>query len=262
MPNSFISSSRARPGRHGVSVHQSPSSGHAGAKSEGFFASWRVFQTTKIYDVLCAGPLILWYGSSAGSLMPALFAKLETTDVKKIDIAFVLSVLAQTAGIALIVLALIFLLLRRPAKGKAKGVMPRLAAIAGTYLGVAVVWLPPHPMGLMLSFLSLTLILCGVAFAIFSLLHLGRSFSLMAEARRLVTDGPYSRIRHPLYLGEAISMLGLTLQYLSPLALGILVLQFAFQLLRMKNEENVLSMLFPEYEGYRARTARLLPGLY
>jgi protein-S-isoprenylcysteine O-methyltransferase Ste14 len=243
-------------------VHQSPYSDRATTSSDGFATSWRVFQSTKTYDVLCAAPLIAWYGSSAGRLLPALFEKLESADVHTIDIAFVLSVLAQTAGIALILLALIFLLVRRPAVGRAKGALPRIAAIAGTYLGVAVVWLPPHSMGLMLSFLSLTLILSGVAFAIFALLHLGRSFSLMAEARRLVTDGPYSRIRHPLYLGEAISMLGLTLQYLSPLALGILLLQFAFQLWRMKNEEAVLASQFAEYESYRTRTARLLPGLY
>ena len=243
-------------------MHQSPPTVRATARGEGFAASWHVFQFTKIYDVLCAAPLIIWYGLSAGRLMPALFAKFDSADIHTIDIAFVLSVLAQTAGVALILLALTFLLVRRPAKGKAKGVLPRIAAVGGTYLGMAVVWLPPHPMGLMLSFLSLTLILCGVAFAIFALLHLGRSFSLMAEARRLVTDGPYSSIRHPLYLGEAISMLGLTLQYLSPLALGILLLQFAFQLWRMKNEENVLASLFPEYESYRTRTARLLPGVY
>jgi protein-S-isoprenylcysteine O-methyltransferase Ste14 len=243
-------------------MHQSQPSDGAAATNGGFVASWRVFQSTKTYDVLCAAPLILWYSSSAGRLTPALFTKLETADLHTIDIAFVLSVLARTAGIAFIMLALLFLLLRRPVKGKAKGALPRIAAMAGAYLGLAVVWLPPQPMGLMLSFLSLTLIVCGVVFAIFALLHLGRSFSLMAEARRLVTDGPYSSIRHPLYLGEAISLLGLTLQYLSPLALGILVLQFVFQLWRMKNEETVLTSLFPEYESYRTRTARLLPGLY
>jgi len=57
-------------------------------------------------------------------------------------------------------------------------------------------------------------------------------------------------------------MLGLTLQYLSPLALGILLLQLVFQLWRMKNEEAILASLFPEYESYRMQTARLLPGLY
>jgi protein-S-isoprenylcysteine O-methyltransferase Ste14 len=35
-----------------------------------------------------------------------------------------------------------------------------------------------------------------------------------------------------------------------------------FQFERMKNEELVLMALFPEYEAYRLRTARLVPGLY
>jgi protein-S-isoprenylcysteine O-methyltransferase Ste14 len=84
----------------------------------------------------------------------------------------------------------------------------------------------------------------------------------MAEGRQLITNGPYARIRHPLYLGEALSFLGLTLQYLSPLAVSIFVVQIGFQLVRMRNEEAVLASLFPEYESYKRRTARLVPGLY
>jgi len=225
-------------------------------------SGWRLFQSTKAYDGLAATPLVLWYASSAGGLIPALARQLENADLERAGPAFVVSVLAQTAAIALILLALVFLLLRRPAKARAQGAFPRFAAIAGTYLGVAVVWLPAHPMGFALSMLSLLLILAGAGFAIFALLHLGRSFSLMAEARRLVTDGPYARIRHPLYLGEALSMLGLTLQYSSPLAFAILALQWMFQFERMKNEELVLLALFPEYEAYRLRTARLVPGFY
>ena len=243
-------------------MNRSSSSARAVLTRERLFPLWRTFQATKAYDVLAAAPLILWYGSSAGHLIPALAARLESADVNALGFTFVVSVLAQTAGIALILLALVFLLLRGPAKAKAKGVMPRITAIAGTYLGVAVVWLPAHPAGLTLSLLSLLLMLGGVGFASFALLHLGRSFSLMAEARRLVTNGPYGIIRHPLYLGEAVSMLGLTLQYLSPLAFGIMALQFFFQFERMKNEERVLTSLFPEYEPYRVRTARLIPGLY
>src|SRR5205085_10247731 len=134
-----------------------------------------------------------------------------------------------------------------------------LMALCGKYLGVAVVWLPPQPMGIGLSLLSLGFLLGGLGFCAFSMAHLGRSFSLMAEARRLVTDGPYALIRHPLYLGEAISTFGLTLQYSSPLAFSIMALQFALQFQRMKNEEEVLARQFAEYEGYRLRTARILP---
>jgi len=84
----------------------------------------------------------------------------------------------------------------------------------------------------------------------------------MAEARKLVTDGPYARIRHPLYLGEAISIVGLMLQYLSPVAVAIVGVQLSFQLLRMKNEELILTRIYPEYDAYKSRTARLLPGVY
>jgi protein-S-isoprenylcysteine O-methyltransferase Ste14 len=69
-------------------------------------------------------------------------------------------------------------------------------------------------------------------------------------------------IRHPLYLGEAVALAGVTLQFLSPWALALLALQCIFQLERMKNEELVLSRAFPDYQDYAARTARLLPGLY
>ena len=149
-----------------------------------------------------------------------------------------------------------------PPKAKAKGLTPRLAALGGTYLTAALVWLPRYEMGFALSLLSLALILGGTGFAIFSLLHLGRSFSLMAEARMLVTGGPYAYVRHPLYLAEAVSVLGLMLQYLSPLAVAIVALQFAVQLARMRNEETVLSALFPDYADYRLRTHRVLPGLH
>jgi protein-S-isoprenylcysteine O-methyltransferase Ste14 len=49
---------------------------------------------------------------------------------------------------------------------------------------------------------------------------------------------------------------------LSPLGVSIVALQLAFQLQRIKNEEQVLGSLFPEYETYRLHTVRLLPGLY
>jgi protein-S-isoprenylcysteine O-methyltransferase Ste14 len=57
-------------------------------------------------------------------------------------------------------------------------------------------------------------------------------------------------------------MVGVALQYLSGWSLLLLGLLCVFQLLRMKNEERVLSQVFPEYGDYMARTARLVPGVY
>ena len=225
-------------------------------------AAWRSFQTTKLYDAMAASPLIIIFGVSATHPASTLWSSLEQASLLSFDAVAAISVLRQAVALVLIILLMMFLLLRNPAKAKAKGLMPRLAAFFGTYLGVSVVWLPLQPMGFGLSLLSLLLMLGGAAFSIYSIVHLGRSFSVMAEARRLVTDGPYARIRHPLYLGEGLSFFGLMLQYLSPLAIAIFALQVGFQLLRMRNEENVLAGMFPEYEAYKLRTARVVPGVY
>lgn len=219
-------------------------------------------ENSKAYDVMAATPVILWYGLSVLQVIPAILQKLQNANLRDIDLTFAFSLMAQIAGVFFILLVFVFLIVRSPAKRKAEGFMPRIMALGGTYFGVTVVWLPPQPMNVGLSLISLGCILGGVLFSVFSLAHLGRSFSLMAEARRLVTDGPYASIRHPLYLGEAISMFGLTLQFRSPLAFLFMALQFAFQFQRMKNEEEVLARQFAEYDSYRLRTARILPGIY
>ena len=224
--------------------------------------AWRDLQATKLYDVLAATPLVIIYGASVMRIAPALIGDLQRINVNSIDAIFAVSLLREIASVAFVLLALTFLLIRRRPQAKSKGWLPRFAAIAGTYLGIAVVWLPLQPIGVALSLVSITLIIGGLGVSIYALLHLGRSFSLMAEARNLVTDGPYARIRHPLYLGEALSMVGLMLQYISPLAVLVVCVQLGFQLLRMKNEELILGSMYPEYEPYRLRTARLVPGVY
>jgi protein-S-isoprenylcysteine O-methyltransferase Ste14 len=85
---------------------------------------------------------------------------------------------------------------------------------------------------------------------------------MMAEARRLVTSGPYRFVRHPLYLAEELAIIGISMQFFSLSTALVLAVQIAFQLRRMYNEEAVLAESFPEYAAYQQRTARLLPGIY
>jgi protein-S-isoprenylcysteine O-methyltransferase Ste14 len=85
---------------------------------------------------------------------------------------------------------------------------------------------------------------------------------MMAEARRLVTSGPYRFVRHPLYLAEELAIIGISMQFFSLSTAFVLAVQIAFQLRRMRNEEAVLTESFAEYAAYRQRTARLLPGIY
>jgi len=95
-----------------------------------------------------------------------------------------------------------------------------------------------------------------------ALCQLGRSFSVMAESRQLVTSGPYRFLRHPLYLTEEIAIIGLFMQFVSLWTALFLAVHVAIQLRRIHNEETVLSAKFPEYAAYKRNTSRLIPGIY
>jgi len=149
---------------------------------------------------------------------------------------------------------------------KAKGIEPRISALLGTFLCTALAFLPKADLGPVLSVTSTVLIITGASLSFVVLRWLGKSFSILAEARRLVTDGPYRVVRHPLYICEGIAVLGVTLQVISPLAVSLVIAIALVQYRRMINEEAILNSAFPEYRAYAARTPLVFPtglaGLY
>lgn len=216
----------------------------------------------KAYDLFAAMPLIVWYGFSTVGRFGVIADDLSRFDLSRPDPALAIDVLAKLSGTLLALLFVVFLFMRRPPVAGARGFGPRLAAVLGAYLSVGILFLPMRENPMWLNLVSTLVILGGVGFAALSLSHLGRSISLMAEARALVTTGPYARIRHPLYLGEQIAIFGLLLQYLSPAAFLVVAVQCACQFYRMGFEEQVLEETFPDYAAYREKTWRLLPGVY
>ena len=158
-----------------------------------------------------------------------------------------------------------YLTLRRDGpRAKAAGWQPRVSALIGTNLiFISMFFLPPRTdLGLAEHLLSAGLMLAGNVLCVYVLSHLGRSFSIMAEARKLVSDGPYRVVRHPLYLAEQIAILGIFIQYASVYAAIIVIIHFLFQIRRMLNEEKLLYSSFPEYEKYMLKTARLVPAIW
>jgi protein-S-isoprenylcysteine O-methyltransferase Ste14 len=142
---------------------------------------------------------------------------------------------------------------------KAAGIEPRLSALLGTFLLVSLAVLPraePPPIALAISS---ALIVVGMSASFIVLRWLGKSFSIMPEARRLVTQGPYAVVRHPLYICEEIAVIGAFIQVISPVAFVIVVIHALFQVRRMLNEEEILKATFDDYESYAARTPRLIP---
>ena len=147
---------------------------------------------------------------------------------------------------------------------QAPGRLARIAAVLGTWLFLlGTPFLTRRDdLGPGMLLLSAALILAGDILAVVILRKLGRSFSIMAEARKLVTHGPYSVVRHPLYAAEQLAILGALIQFASVEAVILVAVQFSFQLIRMRNEEAVLMRSFPEYADYMLRTPRLIPGIW
>jgi len=217
---------------------------------------------TKAYDLLAAAPVAVLFAINAASALQLLAERTREFLVHP-NTTIGLTIVSRTAVMLFALAAIGLLLMRSPPSASARGIGPRIASLLGTYVSVAIVLvLPPATLPDFAVALSAILILSGMGFSLYSILFLGRSFSLIAEARQLVTTGPYTRIRHPLYVGEELAVVGGTILYISPLALGLLTLQIACQFYRMECEETVLEDAFPEYRSYKARTARLIPGVY
>jgi protein-S-isoprenylcysteine O-methyltransferase Ste14 len=113
---------------------------------------------------------------------------------------------------------------------------------------------------------SASLMLCGELIALVSAIwvfaaaiNLGRSFGVLPEARELVTEGLYSRIRHPIYLGEFGMFAGLLIA--APTAMNVVAMSLFIlgQAVRVRLEEAALLRAFPEYAEYAAITPRFIP---
>jgi len=102
---------------------------------------------------------------------------------------------------------------------------------------------------------------CGVMLALYSLSYLRNRFSIVPEARGLVTTGPYRFVRHPIYLGEIIAGFGLVMPTLFSLHALVLTIFVIAQLTRTYYEERMLRRVYPTYEDYAQGTRRLIPFL-
>ena len=168
---------------------------------------------------------------------------------------------AGAAGLTFQILIIVLTLIRLPAKDAAAGWEPRMSAIAGSFLMLCVIALPPSTLSVDWKMLAAVVSTIGVLLSLYCVWWLGRSFSVMATARKLVTAGPYSIVRHPLYASETVALLGMVIANFSLGALALGLVALAFQFRRMVNEEGVLSAALPEYKAYAARVPFIFPRL-
>ena len=209
-------------------------------------------------------PLVLWSILLASELLSVarLSGQLAREGSKE---GLVLELANHALTLAFFVLVLAAYMTRRRARSAARGfrerILPMVVFLASP-AGIAAFHLYPPARQFNADRAGVLLGVAGLVLSLWALAHLRRSFSILAEARQVVASGPYRFVRHPLYLGEAITMLGLCLKIGAYSAVAFWAVVNGFQLVRARIEEEKLSREFAEYRAYRERTRFILPGIY
>jgi protein-S-isoprenylcysteine O-methyltransferase Ste14 len=111
---------------------------------------------------------------------------------------------------------------------------------------------------------GVVLLLAGLGFAVWARIYLGRNWGMPMsekEAPELVTSGPYRLVRHPIYSGLLLAILGTALATNLYWLVVLLVIGIYF-VYSARVEERLLTASFPDaYAGYVARTKMLIPFL-
>jgi len=119
--------------------------------------------------------------------------------------------------------------------------------------------------GPVLQGVGLALWVAGLALAVWARLYLGRNWGMPMTRREdpdLVTTGPYRFIRHPIYTGIILAMIGtaLAISLFGLIVVAVVAALFAYSASR---EERFLAEEFPAaFPDYQARTKLLIPFVF
>lgn len=113
-----------------------------------------------------------------------------------------------------------------------------------------------------LQALGVILLASGLGFAVWARIYLGRNWGMpmtQKDEPELVTSGPYQFVRHPIYSGILLAMLGTSLATNIYWLIAAAVAG-AYFIYSARVEERFMASSFPTtYPSYRARTKMLIP---
>jgi protein-S-isoprenylcysteine O-methyltransferase Ste14 len=103
----------------------------------------------------------------------------------------------------------------------------------------------------------------GIALAVWARVILGRNWSAsvtIKQNHRLIRTGPYSVVRHPIYSGLLLALLGTALDVGEVRGMAAVGIALLIWILKSRAEERFMVEQFgQEYEAYRGRTRALVP---
>lgn len=173
----------------------------------------------------------------------------------------VLFLVQQLLALAYFTMLIVLYTVRLPRRGTDRRAYVIFIAFSGTFAAIGASFLPGGTRRDALLPVADVLATLGLAYSVWGLAYLRRSFSIIPEARRLVTGGPYRLSRHPVYLGEIATAIGVNLATAGPLSALAVLYFIACEVLRIRWEERVLERAFPaDYPAYAGRVPRYLPN--
>jgi protein-S-isoprenylcysteine O-methyltransferase Ste14 len=215
-------------------------------------------------------PASYWRDLVFGRLLPSLFFSLFLARQlilvggglhgirQASDLLFLVQ---QLLALGYFTMLVVLYAVRLPQRGTDHRLLVIFIAFSGTFSAIGASFLPGGMRREGLVLFADLLATAGLAYSVWGLAYLRRSFSIIPEARRLVTGGPYALSRHPVYLGEIATAVGVNLAtggWLSALAVAYFIV---CEVLRMGWEERVLANAFPaNYPEYARRVPRYLPN--
>jgi len=144
-----------------------------------------------------------------------------------------------------------------------------IAILFGISLGVLFMYNYnlPFSKNLSVPYIGLVVIILGIIIRLFAILSLKKSFTVDVSVKtnqKIITKGIYKIVRHPAYLGNIISFIGLGLSFNNIASLFIILISVVYAFLyRIKVEEKVLIENFgDEYVSYMKKTKKLFPFVF
>lgn len=117
-----------------------------------------------------------------------------------------------------------------------------------------------------LSFLGLALTIAGLAFAIAARVFIGRNWSGMVTVKKdhkLVRNGPYALVRHPIYTGTLLALLGTAIVFGETQGLLVVALATLILWIKSRREELFMTEEFgEEYRQYKQKVKALIPYVW